>query len=119
MKRDVALNLLHGLVNVPVQDRHRSKALQVRKRLPAVLGSPAPFWIHAPERNMRKHHDRSARLQVLDVIFEPIELFVSQRAEPSGLQVQHVHQADEMRTLLVEAVPTRALRSFAVALEIL
>ena len=68
---------------------------------------------------MRKHNDRSARLQVLDVIFEPLELFVSQRAEPSGLQVQHVHQADEMHALLVEAVPPCALRFFAVALEIL
>src|SRR2546427_11874415 len=105
MKRYVALNLLHGLVNVPVQDRHRSKALQVRKRLPAVLGSPAPFRIHAPERNMRKHNDRRARLQVLDVIFEPLELFVSQRAEPSAVQFQQVNLAAEMAALLLEAAP--------------
>ena len=36
---------------------------------------------------------------------QPLELLGAQRAEAAGLQVQHVHEADEVHALLVEAVP--------------
>src|SRR5450631_3298259 len=39
---DVALDLLHHLVDVAVEHRHRAKALEVIERTGAVLGAPAP-----------------------------------------------------------------------------
>src|SRR5215212_4858692 len=56
---DVALDLLHHLVNVTVQYRHRAKPLEVFKRAPAVLGAPAPGGIDRPQWDMGEHDDRS------------------------------------------------------------
>src|SRR5215471_8981082 len=54
---------------------------------------------------------------MLNVTFHPFELLVSQRAQSPRLQIQHVHQSDEVHTLLVEAVPTGALTTLSVALQ--
>ncbi len=43
----------------------------------------------------------------------------AEAAQTSGLQVHDVHQSDEVHAILVEAVPARALRAFAIALQIL
>src|SRR5690348_11435485 len=43
---DVALDLLHHLVDVAVEHGHRTKTLHELERAPAILGAPAPFRIH-------------------------------------------------------------------------
>ena len=109
-------DLLHGLVNVSVQNGHRAKSLQVGKRLFAVVGAPAPLRINRPERDVREDDDGRAALQFGDVFLEPFELLVAEISQSAGLEVQHVDQADEMRSLLIEAVPAIALRALAEAL---
>src|SRR6266496_111127 len=117
MKSYVAFNLLHRLVDVPIQHRHRAELLQVRQRLRAVLRSPAPIRIYRPQRDMREHHDGRAVLQMLHIAFQPLELLVAQRAQPAGLQVQYVHKSDEVHASLVKTVPACAPAPFSVAFE--
>ena len=105
MERDVALDLLHRLVNVTIQHCHRTEFLQVRQCLRAIICSPAPLRVYGPQRDVCEHHDRRAVLQMLDVIFHPLQLLVAQRAESSRLQIQDVYQPDEVHPFLVEAVP--------------
>src|SRR5271168_1061440 len=119
VKRHVAFHLLHRLVNVPVQHRHRTKVFQQRQRLRAIFRAPAPLRIHRPQRNMRKHHDRRAGLQTLYVLFHPGDLLRAQRAKPASLQVHHVHQAHEVHAFFVEAVPALSLALLRVALQVL
>lgn len=109
VERDVALDLLHGLVNVSIQNRDRAESLQIRESLFAVVCAPAPLRINRPERDVRKYDDGSAALQFGNVFLEPFELLVAETTEPASLEVEYVHQADEMRPLRVEAVPAVAL----------
>ena len=51
--------------------------------------------------------------------FSHAELVGAERAEAAGLQVQHVHQADEVHAFRVEAVPALALGVLSVALQVL
>ena len=107
------------LVNVPVQHRDRAELLEVGQRLRAVFRAPAPLRVHAPQGNVREHDDRRAVLQMLDVVFQPFELLAAERAEAAGLQVQHVHQPDEVHAFRVEAVPPGSLGALSVAFQIL
>jgi hypothetical protein len=93
MKGDVPLDFLHHLMNVAVQDGHRTKPFQVRQGARAVVGAPAPLGIHRPERNVGKDDDGRAALQAFDVLFEPFELFVPERAEASGPEIDDVDEA--------------------------
>src|SRR5664279_3274113 len=47
---DVALDLLHHLVDVAVQDGHGAKTFEVIQRTAAVFGAPAPLRIDGPQR---------------------------------------------------------------------
>ena len=111
-------DFLHHLMDVAVQHRHGAEPLQVRQRPRAVVGAPAPLGIHRPQRNVGEDDDRRAALETLDVLLEPLELFVAERAETAGLQVDDVHEADEVHAVLVEAVPAGALRAFAESLQV-
>jgi hypothetical protein len=62
---------------------------------------------------MRKHDDRRAARQVRDILLEPFELLAAKRPESTRLEVDHIDQPDEVHTVLVEAVPPRALRPLA------
>ena len=75
VKRDVAFDLLHHLMDVTVQDRHGTKPLQIRQRAFAVVRPPSPLGIHRPERDVREDDDGRAALESLDVLLEPFELF--------------------------------------------
>src|SRR5262249_35301469 len=119
VKGHVAFHFLQRLVNVPIQHRDRAELLEERQRLRAVFRAPAPLRVHAPERNVGEYDDRRAVLQMGDVVLEPRQLPGSERAETARLQVEDVHQADEVRALLIEAVPAGAVGALAVALEIL
>src|ERR1700719_570035 len=96
MKCDVSFHLLHGLVNVAVQYRHRTKAFHVRKRLLAVFGSPTPLRVDRPEWNVRENYDWRAGLELGDVFLQPFQLVGPQTTQAASLEVQHIYQADEM-----------------------
>src|SRR5271165_5588351 len=118
VKRDFSLYLLHGLMNVPVENSYRTKLFQVRESLRAVFSSPSPVRIHRPQRDVREDHDWRAGLQMLDVFFQPLQLLVPQRTQSTGLQVHDVDQSYEVHTFLFEAVPAPWLRSFGETLVI-
>ena len=56
--------------------------------------------------------------ETLDVLLQPFELLVAERAKTAGFQVDDVDEADEMHAALIEAVPTGALRAFAESLQV-
>ena len=60
LERDGAFDLLHHLMDVPVEHGDRAEALQIGQRLCRVIGSPAPLRIERPERHMREDDDRRA-----------------------------------------------------------
>src|SRR5579864_9508652 len=105
MEAYVAFDFLHGLVNVSIQHRNRAESLQVRKCLPAVLRSPSPLRINRPQRDVRKHDNRSARLEVLYIVLKPLQLLAPERAQTAGLEVHDVDQTDEVDAIFVKAVP--------------
>src|SRR5690242_14025157 len=116
MKRHVSLDLLHRLVDMPIEHSHRTEFLQIRKCLRAIVCSPAPLRIDRPEWNVRKHNYWGAVLQVFYIVFQPLKLVVAQRSESACLQIHHIDQPDEVHTVLFEAVPSRALATFSVPL---
>src|SRR6202047_3907781 len=96
VERNIAFDLLHDLVYVPVQNRHGPKSLQVRKRLLAVVGAPTPLGINRPERDVREDNDRRAALQSSDIFLNPFELLRAEISKATCLEIQHIDQADEM-----------------------
>src|SRR4029077_3529214 len=52
MKRDVAFYLLQDLMNVAIEHRDGSEALEIGESLSAVFSSPTPLWIDRPQRYM-------------------------------------------------------------------
>src|SRR5262249_19559763 len=118
MEGDVAFDLLHHLMDVAVEYRHRAETLEQLERAAAVLGAPAPFRVNGPERDVREYHDRRRGRAILHVGCEPGELVGAEIAEPAGFQIDHIDQADEMHAASVEAVPASALAAAAVALAV-
>src|SRR4029453_3431137 len=79
-------------------------------RHPRIRRSPAPLGIDCPERDMREDNNRRAGSEILHIGFEPFKLIVSELSETAGLEIQDVDQSNEMDTVFVKAVPTRAFR---------
>src|SRR6185369_6807843 len=98
-------NLLHDLMDVPVEYRYGPEPLQIGQRAFAVLRAPSPFGVHGPQRNVCKHDDRRAAREAFDVFLEPFELLGAEPAEAARLEVDDVHEADEVNAALIEAVP--------------
>src|SRR5207249_8725443 len=67
VESDIAFYLLHGLMNVSIENRYRSKTLQIRKCLGTVFGAPSPLRIDIPERHVRKHNHRRTLREMSDV----------------------------------------------------
>src|ERR1700756_4177687 len=109
MESHVAFHFLEHLVVGPFKHGHRAEAFQISKRAFAVVGSPAPFWIHRPERDVGKHDNRGFRAKTFDVVFEPFQLLVAELPEASGLKVYDVDQPNEVDTIFVKAIPAGAL----------
>src|ERR1700728_1472028 len=61
----VALDLLHDLMNVSVQHRHRPEAAQLTEELFRIPGAPAPGLVDRPERHVREYDDRRAGRSML------------------------------------------------------
>src|SRR5579864_9494487 len=57
---DVALDLLHDLMDMAVEDRDRPEATQLCQELIGIAGAPTPGFIDGPQRHVREHHDGSA-----------------------------------------------------------
>src|SRR5437867_11118916 len=119
MERNLTFDFLHDLMNMPVKHRHGTESHDVRQSLFAVVGSPAPLGIDGPQWNVCKEDNRSAGSAALEIVLKPFQLFVTERSHASSLQIGDIHQADEMDTLMIEAVPPRTLCTFSIALEIL
>src|SRR5262249_6001052 len=77
VERDITFHLLHYLMDVAVEDGHRTKFLEVEERLGAVLRAPAPILIDRPERDMSQDNDRGRGGAIFEVVLEPFELFVT------------------------------------------
>src|SRR4029078_11356406 len=90
VERHVALHLLNDLVDVAVQYRDRTEALQEFERARAVLRAPAPFLIDDPERDMREDDDRHAVGLAAQIVSEPGELRFA------GLAAQIVREQGEL-----------------------
>ena len=118
MEGHVAFDLLHDLVDVPIEHRDRAEALQEAERLQAIVRAPAPVGVDRPERDMGEDDDRRRVRFVLDIVGEPGELVGPEPSKAAGLEVDHVDEANEMNAVIVEAVPTRALGALAVTVEI-
>ena len=119
MERDVALDLLHDLMDVAVQNRNGTESFQIRQRLRAVAGAPAPVLIHDPQRHMREHDDRrAAGSRPLTSFSSHSSCSVAEIAETVALQIDHVHQPDEVHAVRVEAVPAVAIGAFTIPVQI-
>ena len=108
MECDVTFDFLDDLVNVAVEDCHRTESLEVAQCLRAVLSSPAPLGKDCPKRNMCEQDDRRAAGASLQIVLQPFQLVVAEHSQAAFLDVHDVDQADEMHAFLIEAVPTRA-----------
>src|SRR5262245_44752902 len=86
MEGDCSFRLLHDLMDVAVEHRHRAEAFRHVERLQAVTGAPTPVGINCPQWDMGEHHDRRRIRLVPDVVVEPRELLRSQPAESSGFE---------------------------------
>ncbi len=104
---DVALDLLHELVDVSVEDGDRTEAPHEAEGGGGVVGAPAPVGVHGEERDVAEDHQRRLALHPLEVAFEPRQLVGAQVAEL--LEIDGVHQGDEVRAPMVEAEPAVAL----------
>ena len=60
---------------------------------------------------------------MLHILLEPLELLASERTQATSLEIEHVHEPDEVHAAVVEAIPAAgpccALRRLSVAIEIL
>src|SRR5262245_26696756 len=90
----------------------------MRERTLAVVGAPPPLGIDRPERYVGIDDDWRTALETLHIPSEPLELLRSERAKSAGFQIDHVHQADEVHSVFVEAVPAGALRPLSETLQI-
>src|ERR1700756_1909158 len=115
---DVAFDFLHDLVNVAVEHRHRAEAFEVVERARRVFGAPAPGGIDRPQRNMGEDDDRGRGGTAFEVVLQPFELLVAEIAQPAGLEIDHVDEADEVHAVGIEAVPARALGAATVAVAV-
>src|SRR5215472_16894517 len=118
VKGDVALDLLHDLVDVTVEYRHRAEALEIVESARRVFCAPAPGWIDRPQRNVREDDDRSRCPPDLEVALQPFELLVAEIAQAAGLEINNVDEADEVHAVGVEAIPARAFGAATVAVAI-
>src|SRR5262249_13746842 len=118
VKGDVALDLLHDLVDVAVEHGYRAEALEIVERARRVFGTPAPGRIDRPQRNVREDDDRGRCRAALEVALQPFELLVAAIAHAGGLEIDHVDEADKMHAVSVEAIPARAFGAATVTVAV-
>ena len=102
---DVPLDLLHRLVNVAVEHSHRTEPLQQRERLRTVVRAPSPFRVHAPQRDVCEDDNGCTARERLHIPLHPIELLGPEGAKPTGFEIHHVDEGDEVHSGVIETVP--------------
>src|SRR6202000_1299337 len=116
VKGRIAFDLLHDLMDVPVQYCDGTEPLEKGECLFTVRCSPTPVRINSPQRNMCKEHDRRTVLVLAQIFLQPVEL---RRPEfPHAFQLNYIHQADEVHAFVIEAVPSISGRTFAIPLKV-
>src|SRR5450432_3776948 len=106
-------------MDMPIENAHRSKPLQISQSLGGVLCPPAPLFVDGPKRHVRKDHDWCAAAQAGDILFHPFQLLISENSQcrlPIG-DIGDIHQTNEMNTLVIEALVSRSFRAFAETLK--
>src|SRR5262249_49727095 len=93
-------------MDVTVEHGHRPEGLEGSEH--ALVGSPAPGWIDRQQWNVGEDDDRGRGGAALEVALQPFELLVAEIAQPTGLEIDHVDEADKVYAVGVEAVPARA-----------
>src|SRR6516225_2198683 len=106
VKCQVAFDLLHDLVNVAIQHRHRAEALEQRQGRSTVVSAPTPFLVDHPERNMSEDNDWCGRAELREIGLQPCELFGANVAHCIDLNA--IVQTDEVNTFVIKAVPAVA-----------
>src|SRR5437016_14211238 len=61
VKGEIALHLLHYLVDMAVQHRDRAEASQIARHLVRIPGAPTPWLVDRPQRHVRENDDGGAR----------------------------------------------------------
>lgn len=119
MERDISFHFLHRLMDMTVQHRDGAKPFQISQGLRRVFCSPAPLRIDRPKRNMGENHYRRTRGKTLQFFFQPRQLLFAQQTQSATVEVQHVHERDEVDAVLSETVPAAAFCPFPVTRQIL
>ena len=52
-----------------------------------------------------------------EIVFQPFELIVAERAQAARLKIDDIYQADKVHALVIKAVPTCPFGSLTVALQ--
>ena len=112
MEDHAAFHLLHDLVDVSVQNRHRTEAPQLLQQLRRIIRAPAPRLIHVQSGMcanttigvLAERPLRSSR---------PSRAVPRPGAGPAGLELQDVDQRDEVDARMIEAVVAPALGGLA------
>src|SRR5260370_8000018 len=118
VKGDVALDLLHDLVDVTVEHRDRAEALEVIERTGRVFGAPAPCWIDRPQRNVGEDDHRGRGGTAFEVVLQPFELLLAEIAQPPGLEIPHLDEPSNLHTVADQPVPARAFGAATVAVAV-
>ena len=58
---------------------------------------------------MREDNNGRARSEIFHIVFEPLELLITELSQTPGLKIKHVDQSNEMDAVFVKAIPTGAL----------
>ena len=109
MESDVAFHFLHHLMNMAIEHGQRAKSLEKLERTGRILRAPAPIGRDCPQRNMGEDDDRRRSWLALEIVCEPSELFIAERAHAARFQISDIDEADEMRAAIVKGIPAAAL----------
>src|SRR4030095_14608646 len=103
-------------MDVSVQDGGRAEAAEMCQRTLGIVGGPAPLRVDRPERHMGEDYDRGATRERRHVLLQPLDLLAAQRAHPLPLVPEYVPEPDEVRSLVIKALPAAIVdRPLAVA----
>ncbi len=105
-------------MNMAIEYGQRAKSLEKLQRAGRILRAPAPIRRDCPQGNMGEDDDRRRSWLALDIVREPGELFIAERAHAARFQISDIDEADEMRAAIVKGIPAAALRVLAEAFEI-
>src|SRR5262249_37642077 len=117
VKGDVAFDFLQNLVDVAIQHGDRAEAFQQAQSLLTILGDPSPGGVDGPQGDVGEDDEGRAAGEPCDIVFEPVQLVLTEAAQARCLEVQDVDEPDEMHALVVKALPAIPRGPLPVAVE--